>query len=437
MDLSLRLATRIDTIVSHRVTACHILGLPPRLHTCLQSCMSLDSKIRKARSMGLAAAEKVLHTQLRSRVFDLAEKLENNPLKHTHPVKTMGVKDILADIKAVEEEFGGYEWCHKQGSISVITEPITLLNVKLGRFKINLNVSSFKDPYESDGALYVSALDPNYSHDYVHPHVSEGGVVCLGEGVHIIRKALEEGRVLDYFIILKQLLNSYDAEGSYTRLESWGEHDDEDRMSCRDCGYDTSDSYFCDCCEHSYCQDCYGHCETCDEGVCDTCRLVCVSCTCALCPACDSTNCTDCGSSLCESCAGKEICVGCNSILCLPCARACVDCGNPYCKSCSVEEIGDCECGKTGHCSSCREKCDFLPKVHQPGENDLGQTKEQPESDETQFGALTGFLPEPAVRSEEECEDADADAVPGFLPEPAVEEDAENRRHPSDRSDAA
>ena len=411
MNLSLRLATRIDNLVSRRVTTDHVLGLPPRLHTCLQSCMALDSKVRKAQSMGLAAAERAVHKQLMISVDRLKRQAENSLLNPPEPVKSMGVKDIYADIKAVEEEFGGYKWDHVTERLSVTTESINLLDISLGRFKINLKLPHFATPTDSDGGVYVEALTPNCSCGHSHPHVSEAGYVCLGDGVHSVRKALAEGRVLDYFIILKQLLNSYDAEGSYTRLEHWGEEDD-DRICCSDCGYDTTDYFYCDSCDCSYCDECYGSCEGCDELICDTCRMACTDCSTGLCPGCNMTGCKDCSNPLCETCSSKESCEDCNGRLCNSCVQACRNCGTSYCKSCADSKIGDCECGKPGQCSGCRENCDFC-EVRQSGENDLGQAKDQQEfkPEEEVFGApVPGFLPEPAVQEEdaEKCEAATA-----------------------------
>ena len=407
MNLSLRLATRINDFVAQRSATTHVLGLPSRLHTRLQSCMILHSKIRKAREKGLAVAEKIVHKQLIADVSRLKRQVDISSLNPPEPDKAPGVRDIYADIKAVEAEFGEYKWDHVRRTLSVTTDPVTLLEVPLGPFRIHLSLEHFHNPSASDGGTFVDAINPNYSNGHSHPHVSESGYVCLGDGVHSIRKALEDGRVLDYFIILKQLLNSYDASGAYTTLEGWGE-EDEDRIICNECGYDTSDYFYCEHCLCSYCEECYGSCESCEELVCDGCRTDCRTCTISLCRGCALVTCKDCCSSLCETCAGTVSCNNCRSSLCEDCVKSCVGCSTPYCKSCASAEIGDCKCEKPGQCSDCRENCDFC-EVRKPGESYLGQPKDHPEfegSDAGVFGAPTpGFLPEPTVQeNEEKCE---------------------------------
>ena len=410
MNLSLRLATRISDFVAQRVATTHVLGLPSRLHSCLQSCMILHSKIRKAQDKGFAVAEKIVHKQLIVTMDRLKRQAETISLSPPEPDKAPGVLDIYADIKALEEEFGGYKWDHERETLSVTTDPVTLLDVPLGPFRIDLKLSHFKIPTNADSGTHVDALDPNVSGEHFHPHVGAHGAVCLGDGAPSIRRALEDGRVLDYFIILKQLLNSYDRDGAYTILENWGE-EDEDRIDCSDCGYATlmDESMYCDCCSDSYCDECYGSCESCEEVVCDGCRRTCVTCTSSVCAGCIQANCKDCGAPLCETCStNNEGCGGCSGMLCERCVQSCSSCSTQYCKSCASEEIGDCKCDKPGQCSDCREKCDFC-EVRQPGESYLGPPKEHPEFEkaETQvFGApAPGFLPEPAVQeNEENCE---------------------------------
>jgi len=407
MNLSLRLATRINDFVEQRVATTHVLGLPSRLHTRLQSCMILHSKTRKAREKGLAVAEKIVHKQLIADVSRLKRQLDVSSLNPPEPDKAPGVRDIYADIKAVEAEFGEYKWDHVRGTLSVTTDPITLKEVPLGPFRIHLSLEHFQNPSASDGSTYVDAINSNFSNGHPHPHVSEGGHVCLGDAIHSIRKTLEDGRVLDYFIILKQLLNSYDANGAYTPLESWGQ-EGEGSISCGDCGYDTSDYFYCEHCDCAYCDECYGSCESCEELVCDTCRTRCRSCDNSLCPGCNADNCKDCGRPLCFACAQKVGCDNCSSALCEDCVQKCVGCSTPYCKSCASTEIGDCKCEKPGQCSGCRENCDFC-EVRKPGESYLGQPKEHPEFEDAEtevFGAPTpGFLPEPVVQeNEEKCD---------------------------------
>lgn len=407
MNLSLRLATRINDLVIERRATAHVLGLPSRIHSCLQHSMILNSKIRKAQEMGLAGAERVVHQQLIASMERLEQRMKDTSLNSPEPVKAPGVRELYADILAVEEEFGNYTWDHRHSTLYVTIDPVTLCGVLLGPFRIFLKFEHFSHPARADGHLYVEATQPNRSQGHFHPHVGTGGQVCLGDGTHSIIQSLEDGRVLDYFIILKHLLNSYDSSGAYTPLDRWGEEDDEDSVECEDCGFRSEDYAFCSSCDSSYCMDCYRICDNCDEPVCDSCRSVCETCDTTMCQGCLNFSCVVCARPLCGDCA-TMCCDACGNSMCASCTKSCRGCGTSYCKSCSIEKIGGCECGKPEQCSDCREKCDFC-EVRNPGDNYLEQPKEHPEFEGAEakvFGApMPGFLPEPAVQEDKEkCE---------------------------------
>ena len=79
--------------------------------------------------------------------------------------------------------------------------------MNLGPFEIRLDWGSLSDP----NPYSVVALDPNSaaSNDEVtHPHVKDEHL-CEGEGHSAIRAALAECRLLDFFMLVSQVLHTY------------------------------------------------------------------------------------------------------------------------------------------------------------------------------------------------------------------------------------
>ena len=65
--------------------------------------------------------------------------------------------------------------------------------------------------------------------DVTHPHVSDEAV-CEGDGRVPIRKALEQGRLLDFFVIVRNLLQTYNSGSPFVSLDDW------EGIRCADCG---------------------------------------------------------------------------------------------------------------------------------------------------------------------------------------------------------
>ncbi len=232
------------------------------------------------------------------RIQPLAEK----PLKETPTVST-----LIEELDALEEEFGGIEFDASTNTISVVTEPITLEDIYLGPFKIQLELNKLDQLYYSS-PYHVMALAPNpaATNDSVtHPHVSDERL-CEGDGFAAIRAALEEGRICDFFTVVRSILNTYSADSPYVRLDDW------DGSACYDCGRTMSseDSYYCEHCEHDYCGECSTYCRRCEETVCLGCSGQCSHCQEMLCRNCVS-KCQGCGELFCESCLKDDLCPHC------------------------------------------------------------------------------------------------------------------------------
>ena len=121
-----------------------------------------------------------------------------------------------------------------------------------------------------------------------------------------VKAALEEGRICDFFTIVRSILNTYSPDSPYVSLHDW------EGMSCYDCGYTMSldDAYYCYYCEYHYCSDCSTYCRRCDVSVCLACSGQCSYCEEMLCRNCVS-GCEECGAMFCQSCLEDGVCPNC------------------------------------------------------------------------------------------------------------------------------
>ncbi|MCA9018489.1 MAG: hypothetical protein KDA77_24450, partial [Planctomycetaceae bacterium] len=162
----------------------------------------------------------------------------------------------------------------KDRSISVTTESIVLEEIYLGPFQIHLN---WGDPASGRSSSYrVIAQDAQSAatdDSVTHPHVQDESL-CEGEGRKPICKALEQGRILDFFLIVANLLRTYNSGSPYVSLAEWN------GSSCEDCGttVNSDDIYSCEKCNTQICNDCYVSCSCCDGIFCGECTSCCEGC---------------------------------------------------------------------------------------------------------------------------------------------------------------
>ncbi|MFH1265222.1 MAG: hypothetical protein ABIK89_05800, partial [Planctomycetota bacterium] len=193
------------------------LGLP---ETAWSDCIRLVRQIDKAAGRGWHRAARRLRVELvyavgtcRRRLEQLGWELEGESPDQKLP--TQG--ELFQDLVALEDEFDEIRWDRK-GTLSVITEPIVLDGTDLGRFEIALDVDW--DPRRTWGSYEVIALDPYpaaSNSDTTHPHV-QANQLCEGEGRSAIRRALREGRLLDFFVLVRQILQTYNGANAYVSL---------------------------------------------------------------------------------------------------------------------------------------------------------------------------------------------------------------------------
>jgi len=276
-----------------------------RLHdlTCLSHKMAL------ATTRGWLAATEQCCTAINRQLGEIpfsTSKLQSLLDRRDRPVPEFSI--IVEELRAVQAEFDEVEFHSEDDSLCVVTEPITLEDVYFGPFRIALYMNKLgalytKTPY------YVIAVEPHpASKDeaVTHPHVSNE-TLCEGDGATAIRAALEEGRLSEFFMMVRGILSTYNPDSPYVPLSSWH------GVSCYDCGYvmDEEETYYCTHCENPVCDNCSRVCHECGEIVCNECAGHCAVCDRPVCPKCAKTTCGDCESTCCESCLTDGLCPEC------------------------------------------------------------------------------------------------------------------------------
>lgn len=237
-----------------------------------------------------------------SRSISQVQKLTEGPQKEA-PKLSM----LVEELKALQEEFGNIGYDKGTNTISVETDPITLEYIALGPFSIQLELDKFRGLH-TDRPYRVVALDPNPAatdDSVTHPHIS-GERVCEGDGAAAIRACLEQGRLSDFFTMVRSILTTYNQDSPYVALDSW------DGTPCYDCGYsmNSHDTYYCHNCDHDFCSDCSTYCRHCDQTVCICCCGLCSYCEEYACTNCMS-ECSDCEEMYCQSCLEDDLCPTC------------------------------------------------------------------------------------------------------------------------------
>ena len=250
------------------------------------------SRLRKQ----LQAATTQLLTRTRALTSDLA----------VNPSRVASAFEIAAELQALVEEFHDVRVNGKERTISVTTEAIVLEDVCLGRFRLTLDWRHLQDGIRG---LSVVALDPvsAASNDrYVHPHV-DGENLCAGDGKLALQAALTQGRMCDFFVVVRQILNTYNSSSAYVQLEEWFSRE------CCACGDWTAADEMRDCerCDTSLCRECVSGCSDCSGDFCSDCTSVCADCDSETCATC-LNECDGCGNQFCERCFDDGQCLECN-----------------------------------------------------------------------------------------------------------------------------
>jgi hypothetical protein len=212
--------------------------------------------------------------------------------------------ELYRELMDLEAVFDQVEFDLRKNTIAVVTPPITLEDIFLGPFEIRLRLGTGGQR----PAYSVLALEPtpaSANRDVTHPHVQRERL-CEGDGRAPIRLALEQGRLVDFFQIVTQVLQTYNPGSAYVSLDNWF------GGTCADCGRSSDDdgSYACEHCDSSLCGDCQRSCEGCLTGYCTQCIGYCEACEQDYCAGC-RTECNTCGVSCCARCLEEKLCPQC------------------------------------------------------------------------------------------------------------------------------
>ena len=296
-----RIALAIGEHLQRRPRAISGVELPAAIWS---KCQTLNRQLEMARTRDWNLAACRLEQDLRSQLQMLSgqlSKLGESLCCVRQDVAS--AHDIYKDIVSLESEFEDVTWSRLQGTFSVTTDEIVLDGIALGRFQIELDWRELPAAY-----FRVIALDPNpaASNDNVtHPHV-EAESLCAGDARLPIQRALEQGRIADFFLIVNSVLLTYNSGSPYVSLADWT------GVTCSDCGdsVDADDRYTCEKCEHSLCESCYRFCEACSSNFCGDCVMRCESCDEDVCQHCQCT-CKSCRDTFCPRCVEENLCDNC------------------------------------------------------------------------------------------------------------------------------
>lgn len=240
-------------------------------------------------------------TQFIGKLQDLKRQLQ----ERERPSAIVSPTELHRDIEALYDEFSEVDYDFKTHQLKVVTDPIVMEGIDLGPFQIVLNWK-----YLGQRHCYrVIANDPQPAHsnrDQVHPHLNNE-TLCEGDGALPIRLALEQGRLLDFFMVVRQVLTTFNPDSAYLSLDRWH------GSPCQSCStlVDDEDFYSCCMCHEGACRDCSDACYNCSESCCRSCLMDCPHCDSSYCSNCMSA-CTVCCENACASCLTHGECPNCD-----------------------------------------------------------------------------------------------------------------------------
>ena len=255
-------------------------------------------------------------------------------INKSRPAGMSTSSDMLKDFAQMEEEFYEFRIDLRNWKISAtIPDPIVLEGVYLGEFRIVLNLKSMRDGNFEPTAFKIVAVNPHPAWgrpEITHPHVSSEEL-CAGDAKLPVKNALRQGRILDAFLLIKSVLQTYNSGSPHVKLSAW------EGQPCHECGERGDEDYpepeKCNNCRQMYCSNCSETCDVCDRTCCCSCMCKCETCDKEVCPSCIKINDID----------QKEICAGC-STTCDNCSKtvdnAHFDTDHGMCDSC-VDDLPD------------------------------------------------------------------------------------------------
>jgi hypothetical protein len=336
----LRIARRIEAGLAKQpaITRASLSELQHALEDSVRVIRSTCRLLQQVAVRGWTNARSELVETLTSRLYALSSLTDRSAeeigKRFEAPAKPA---DLLAELAQLEDEFGVVNVDWKGGCVSVTTDPITLDDVDLGEFAIELHWDRLGQP--GSRCFDIVAVDPRPAasdSSVTHPHVRDR-TLCAGDAGFNIGQALEQGRLVDAIQLVASVLRNYGRDSPFVHLDEWyGE-------PCRDCGRATDeDSSSCGSCGDRLCDRCVVSCSACDAARC----VGCVEC----CGVCDNSCCRGCSQmsahtsrSCCPDCLAK--CTQCDTWVAtdeIDEDQLCPDCvGQPENEDEPAEEIDD------------------------------------------------------------------------------------------------
>jgi hypothetical protein len=274
-------------------------------------CQNLVRTLQRASQRGWQLAAARLRRDLSLTVERMRDELRTldrqlqPPISSDHKTST---DDIYADLIALHDEFEEVAFDRRGRTLAVTTETIELEGVYLGPFEIRLDWGDLLEGHPDNYRVIAVDANPAAANDSVtHPHVQDEAV-CEGGGRQPVRKALEQGRLFDFFVIVANLLRTYNSGSPYVSLSDWH------GVECADCGSNVCDDerWTCEKCETTVCDECYHNCSDCDGIYCNECVTRCEGCDKNHCRGCMKQG-SRCDAELCQGCLDdNERCSDCH-----------------------------------------------------------------------------------------------------------------------------
>ncbi len=268
-------------------------------------------RICQAERRGWQLAAERLRQELRTGLLQIQSELtglDRSLTPSAYELSQTSINDLYADLVTLYREFDDVRFHRREHMLSVVTEPLELEGVYLGTFEIRLDWGKLTEGHPHNYRVFALDANPAATNDCVtHPHVQDE-VVCEGAGHLPIRKALEQGRLLDFFELVASLLRTYNSASPFVSLPNWY------GVECADCGDTICDDerYSCEKCETIVCGECYFSCSDCDGIFCVECVTSCEECCEKRCNSC-SKQCSHCGKEFCQDCLDdQERCSDCH-----------------------------------------------------------------------------------------------------------------------------
>ena len=324
----LRLARRIENALAKQpaVTRAGLGELQSDLEHSVREIQSTCRLLEHVAVRGWPIARVELVETLTGRLNALSSLIDrgaDNVGKRFQP--TAKPADLLLELAQLEDEFGTVEVDWKRGCLSVTTDAITLEDVDLGEFAIELHWDRLGVP--GSRCFDIVALEPRPAASdsgITHPHVRDR-TLCAGDAGDAIGQALEQGRLVDAVQLVASVLRNYNRESPFVALDDWdgepcgdcGRSTDEDSSCCGSCGDCVCDRCVvsCSACDASRCAECVESCAVCDDACCRSCAQISAASSRSCCPDC-LEKCEQCktwvasdeideASQLCPDCAGQ------------------------------------------------------------------------------------------------------------------------------------